>query len=596
MILKTKEYGFFCVILGPDGSGKGTIINRLKLIHAGYYNIIESFHWRPGFLPPLKNIYKPWKWRETSNTPVTNPHGSRPSGYIFSFIRLFYYLFDFVIGFYFTTYRLLIRNALVIFDRYYYDIIVDPLRSRIKLPSWLIKLFLPLIPKPDVTIYLDASPETLYKRKPELPITELSRQINEFRELILNLPNPVIVSTEKSLDEVVYEVSSAILNKISEKIENEIIMHKGFLFNFNLAQGYVALPSKKKCRWIIPTNPNLAKKSWDLYLPYSFKGRIFKNVMKFLSARGLLSVLKAQKLTLDLVDESELLKKCIAEVFKRDDFVLAISTGTPGSFRKITAMIIDSNGKVLGYAKIGETPPAIERIKNEARILKQIVNSYWLSVISVPKCLYEGEVGNAYVMIQTPAPFEGKSGSSMFNEGYAEVLANLIKTSLITKKFLDSEFYKNLKYGIESYPLSYRNIFKEGMQYLEETIGEKEIYFSLSHGDFAPWNMLWNNREAFLFDWESASVETPAGIDLVHFLFQTGFLLRKLRGKKLFDFCINERHHKMLEDKLKVPIIDCRNLLLVYLLKMAIDEDKPQQLSKTAVERRRLIRLLVNRY
>ncbi|NWF75572.1 MAG: hypothetical protein HXY53_03200 [Nitrospirae bacterium] len=61
------------------------------------------------------------------------------------------------------------------------------------------------------------------------------------------------------------------------------------------------------------------------------------------------------------------LKKIISGVIKKDDIAIALSTGTPGPFRKITAMIMDSRGNVLGFAKIGETPLAIERIKNEAK-------------------------------------------------------------------------------------------------------------------------------------------------------------------------------------------------------------------------------------
>jgi hypothetical protein len=37
---------------------------------------------------------------------------------------------------------------------------------------------------------------------------------------------------------------------------------------------------------------------------------------------------------------------------------------------------MDSDGNNLGYVKIGKTPLPIERIKNEAKILKQLAISY----------------------------------------------------------------------------------------------------------------------------------------------------------------------------------------------------------------------------
>ncbi len=301
---------------------------------------------------------------------------------------------------------------------------------------------------------------------------------------------------------------------------------------------------------------------------------------------------------------SNLIKEVIANVFHRDDVVLAISTGTPSPFRKLTAMIMDSGGKVLGYAKIGETSLAIKRIKNEAKTLKLLVNSYQLSgnrnqepgisnqesAIRYPECLYEGEIENVYVLIQSPAPFEGKSGDSEFNESYADVLRVLIEKTSVKKKFVESNFYKNLKTGVENYPLSYKDLLKDALKYLEDKIGDKEILFSLSHGDFAPWNMVWSKdrKEVFIYDWESANPEAPTGIDLVHFLFQTGFLLKKLRGENLLKYIARNPF-------LSISLLSPEILILLYSLYMAVTEDAPQQLSPPAVERRKMIKTLVGR-
>jgi hypothetical protein len=298
-----------------------------------------------------------------------------------------------------------------------------------------------------------------------------------------------------------------------------------------------------------------------------------------------------------MTDQTGLFQKCINDVFQRDDICLSLSTGTPGPFRKITAMIMDSGGNVLGFAKIGETPLAIGRIKNEAKILQFIadsslfVNKRKAKTVHVPKLLYAGEIGKGYVLIQSPAPFEGKSGSKYLDEDYNRILAALISNSAVTKKFNKSEFHIILKERITNYSLSYKDILQTGLKHLEEAIGEKEITFALSHGDFAPWNMVWgkDREEVFIYDWESAHPEAPAGIDLVHFLFQTGFLLKKLRGEKLFSYIVLNPF--LSEYSFPSPDI----LVLFYCLYMAITEDEPQQLSPTAVERRQMIKTLVGR-
>lgn len=596
-------------ILSPDGGGKSSVAKQSLKILLGAFRRSEYLHWRPGVLPQIRTLLG--KSKLENEFIFTNPHSSRKRSRLTSFVRWFYYSLDYVLGNYLKILPMKIKTTAVVMDRYYYDIIVDPIRYGFNLPRWVFKSVLPIIPKPDLTIYLDNTPEELYKRKQELPISELKRQVEAWRKLIPSLPNARIVTTDKPLEDVVNEVAKLVLERRAEMTRKTLKIdpdESKYLWRSDIS-GYIALPSKQNCRWIIPINLRLAKRAWDLYLPYSPAGRIYKNLYRFISSKGLLKYLKQKKLDLGLVDEKETLKKILVNLFKKDDLFLSISTGTPRPFRKITAMILDSEAKVLGYIKIGETPLSIERIKNEIKILRVIGDRSWIIGekqgnrskvigcggkdygvrIRVPECLYEGTIGNAYMMVQSPAPFEGKSGGSEFDEDYANVLRGLPGNTNVKKKFVESEFYKKIKEGVENYPLSYRDIMKRSLEHLEENIGDKEITFTISHGDFAPWNMVWtkNKKEVFLFDWESATFEAPAGIDLIHFLFQTGFLLRKLRNKRLFNY-ISQNPFLSVSSSLPPEV-----LITLYCIFMAVTEDYPQQLSNSAVERRGLVKLLI---
>ena len=98
------------------------------------------------------------------------------------------------------------------------------------------------------------------------------------------MPNARIVTTDKPLESVVHEVTRLVLERRAEmtrktlKIEPEASQ---YLWKSDISD-YIALPSKKNCRWIIPKEPYLAKKAWDLYLPYSFAGRVYKNALKLI--------------------------------------------------------------------------------------------------------------------------------------------------------------------------------------------------------------------------------------------------------------------------------------------------------------------------
>ena len=308
-----------------------------------------------------------------------------------------------------------------------------------------------------------------------------------------------------------------------------------------------------------------------------------------------------------MTDKSKLLQECISHIFGRSDSTLAISTGTPGPFRKITAMILNSDGKISGYAKIGETPLAIQRIKHEAKILKLIADSSWVKGhsswvigdsnsrrVHIPESLYEGEIGDAYVLIQSPSPFEGKSGSSDFTEDYAQVLSAMISKTAIKKKFDESEFYKTLKENIYQYPVSFRNLMVKGFHKLEENLRDEEITLALSHGDFAPWNMLWKNKDVFLFDWEFANVKSPAGLDVVDFLFKIRVLLQKDVGKvKLFLESINHFYQSHLSD-MHNNLLSSKAVFLCYLLHKSVEEDKYYLTERHSAARRHFISLLTD--
>jgi len=597
--IRIRPPGIMVAFIGPDGSGKSTIALEVfkrisNVVHSEKSRVI---HWRPGFLPRLGYVYKPWKWKDVNAAPNTSPHASAPSGPLLSIVRLSYYLIDFTVGFFFRTYRLLIRNAFIFFDRYYYDIIIDPSRSRIRLPPWVLKLFLPLVPKPDVTIYLDASPETLCARKPELPLCELARQVREFRELISHLPSPHIISTERPLCESVYEVSSAIIDRISEQADGQLLFEKEYSLVSSLSRHYLTLPSKKNCRWLIPARADLARKSWEIYVPYSLSGNAYKVIMRTLTSAGLLKPFSW--MTDDPDASAELLefRRILSDLFGRGDLVPSLSTGTPGPFRKATAMIISPDGAILGYVKIGRARAARERIKHEAEVLKDLRDrlSWQESPMKIPDCLYECDISACRLLVQTAAPCAWKKGRASFGSEYAEVLAWLIRSTAASKTFGESSFCQRLEEGISSHSLSFKDLLATSLNMLKERLNTTEVTFALSHGDFAPWNTRWRDGEAFLFDWESAILEAPVGMDLTHFLLQTGFHLKRYRGKKLLSFITqgSEATYNLLFAKAGIKPIPLDGLAIAYLLHQAITEDEPNLLSPAAVERRRLLELLI---
>ncbi|MEM4312979.1 MAG: hypothetical protein QXH95_02865 [Thermoplasmata archaeon] len=207
--------GFTVVLLGPDGSGKSTIANLVLERVSGSFHGGRVQYLRPYLLPAMGRL-KFWNPSEEITT-NPQPHNHPEQNPFKSLIRFFYYLIDYVIGYPIKIYWQKVRKNIIIFDRYYYDYLVDLRRYQFNIPRWLPRFFLPFIPSPDITIYLDAEPDLLYKRKQELSLLELERQVKEFKKVVSQVPNTISVRVDKPVEEIVKEISHQILNMKSQQ-------------------------------------------------------------------------------------------------------------------------------------------------------------------------------------------------------------------------------------------------------------------------------------------------------------------------------------------------------------------------------------------
>jgi len=209
-----KPPGKMIVLLGTDGAGKSTVIEAIKpALMDATHNALLVKHLRPRLFPPLGRIKE--KTRD-DNEVVTDPHGAVASGYFLSLVRLAYYWLDYTIGYWLLVRPVLSKSpAIVLFDRYAYDILLDPKRLRINLPQWVLRIFVSIVPKPDLTICLYGDPEVLAQRKNELPVQEVERQVNALVSFSENGGKRRLINTESTI----VETRNHILNSIKDTCE-----------------------------------------------------------------------------------------------------------------------------------------------------------------------------------------------------------------------------------------------------------------------------------------------------------------------------------------------------------------------------------------
>lgn len=210
----------FIVICGIDGAGKTTLLNSvIKESEVHFRSIRHRFvveHHRPRLLPHVSEIYKK-KTEEQIKETLENPRTGKRSNFIVSYCKFFYYVIDYSLMFWIKHCGDFRRDKIVIYDRYYFDFLIDPERSALKLNPGIVKLiYTILIPKPDHTIYVTVPGEVAEQRKGELTKFEAEELQNRYmtnRQFWSRYTCIENVSFETSKDELIKAIQISLSKK-----------------------------------------------------------------------------------------------------------------------------------------------------------------------------------------------------------------------------------------------------------------------------------------------------------------------------------------------------------------------------------------------
>src|SRR5690606_38653970 len=156
----------------------------------------------------------------------------------------------------------------------------------------------------------------------------------------------------------------------------------------------------------------------------------------------------------------------------------------------------------------------------------------------IPTCLFNGVLkDNLFVFIQSTIKTTTSKVVHQWQETHWQFLTTLHEQTKQSLLFEETDFFESLmllKKNTAYLKDADAQLIYKAISKVTEHFKNKQVCFSAYHADFTPWNIIKENGNLFVFDFEYAKMGYPPYLDWFHFFTQTAIFKNQLDATEIY--------------------------------------------------------------
>lgn len=315
--------------------------------------------------------------------------------------------------------------------------------------------------------------------------------------------------------------------------------------------------------WLIPlNNRQVATSGLALFQPIISSAKLLKKSATLFNALGLSTLWARNRVYISC-------PPVFSDLFGGKSLSYAFFTGTDSPHRKTAIQIMDTNGKIKGFAKISKQKTVKELINHESDCL-EYAHSLNLKSAHVPRILMNSEISGARTLVTDTKKTRRSKSPVEFTKYHKAFLTEYSVISNSGGQLTDSHFLSNIRQQFnlitDSLSGDWSNRLEAAIHEIDSKAAGMSAPMSSCHGDFTPWNTFLAGDKLYVFDWEYARHNSSPGYDLIHFQLSLPYI--KLQPAHQAIASIKKT---MLETNITNDSMSAEVLLLCYLCGHSIE-------------------------